>query len=230
MCVDARTKRWARKPKLILFDLDGTLVDSIPDLAYSIDTMLEQFGMAPQGVEKVKLWVGNGAERLVRRALMDGADEEPNQRLFQQAFAIFSDIYAENTCRQSRLYPGVREGIDYLLQAGYMLGCVTNKRRRFTRPLLNALGLLSGFSVVVSGDSLAEKKPSPEPLLYAMQNLRVSAEDALMVGDSINDVLAARAARMAIIGVRYGYNHGEDIAQAQPDYVIDSLAEIKGLL
>ncbi|MGH6634733.1 MAG: phosphoglycolate phosphatase [Gammaproteobacteria bacterium] len=230
MCLDQRTKRWARKPKLILFDLDGTLVDSIPDLAYSIDAMLEQLRMSPHGVEKVKLWVGNGAERLVKRALTGGADEEPDQRLFQGAFAIFSDSYAQNTCRQTRLYPGVREGIDYLLQAGYALGCITNKRQRFTRPLLGALGLLSGFSVVVSGDSLAEKKPSPEPLLYAALNLGVSAEDSLMVGDSINDVLAARAARMPIIGVRYGYNHGEDITQARPDYVLDSLAELQRLL
>lgn len=229
MSLDPRTKRWARKPKLILFDLDGTLVDSIPDLAYSIDAMLEQLRMLPHGVEKVKLWVGNGAERLVKRALMGGADEEPDPRLFQEAVTIFSDVYAENTCRQSRLYPGVREGIDYLLQAGYALGCITNKRQRFTRPLLGSLGLLSGFSVVVSGDSLAEKKPSPEPLLYAAQNLGVSAEDSLMVGDSINDVLAARAAGMPVIGVRYGYNHGEDITQARPDYVLDSLAEIKGL-
>ncbi|MGH8569469.1 MAG: HAD-IA family hydrolase, partial [Gammaproteobacteria bacterium] len=93
-----------------------------------------------------------------------------------------------------------------------------------------SLGLLSGFSVVVSGDSLAEKKPSPEPLLYATQNLGVSAEDSLMVGDSINDVLAARAAGMPVIGVCYGYNYGEDIAEAHPDYVLDSLAELKGLL
>jgi len=229
MSLDPRTKRWAPKPKLILFDLDGTLVDSIPDLAYSIDTMLEQLCMLPHGVEQVKLWVGNGAEHLVKRALMGGADEEPDQRLFQEAFAIFSDSYAENTCRQSRLYPGVREGIDYLLQAGYALGCITNKRQRFTRPLLSALGLLSRFSVVVSGDSLAEKKPSPEPLLYAAQKLEISAEDSLMVGDSVNDVLAARAARMPVIGVRYGYNHGEDITQARPDYVLDSLVEIKEL-
>ncbi|MGH8657050.1 MAG: phosphoglycolate phosphatase [Gammaproteobacteria bacterium] len=229
MCLDPRTKRWAQKPKLILFDLDGTLVDSVPDLAYSIDTMLEQLYMSPQGMEKVKLWVGKGAERLVKRALTGGADEEPDQRLFQEAFAIFSDIYAENTCRQSRLYPGVREGIHYLLEAGYALGCITNKRQRFTRPLLRSLGLLSGFSVVVSGDSLGEKKPSPEPLLYAAQSLGVSAKDSLMVGDSINDVLAARVARMPVIGVRYGYNHGEDIADARPDYVLDSLVEIMGL-
>lgn len=230
MPLDPRTKRWAQKPKLILFDLDGTLVDSVPDLAYSIDTMLERLGMPPHGVEKVKRWVGKGAERLVRHALTGGADEEPDEPLFQKAFAIFSDLYAQNTCCQSRLYPGVREGIDYLLQSGYALGCITNKRQRFTQPLLRSLGLLSGFSVVVSGDSLAEKKPSPEPLLYATQNLGVSAEDSLMVGDSINDVLAARAAGMPVIGVRYGYNYGEDIAEARPDYVLDSLAELKGLL
>jgi phosphoglycolate phosphatase len=230
MCVDPRTKRWAKTPTLILFDLDGTLVDSIADLAYSIDAMLARLGMAPHGLEKVKLWVGKGAERLVRRALMDGADDEPDPRLFQEAYTTFSDIYAANTCRQSRLYPGVREGLDYLLQAGYALGCITNKRRRFTRSLLGSLGLLSGFSVVVSGDSLAEKKPSPVPLLYAAHRLGVRAEDSLMVGDSINDVLAARAAQMPVIGVRYGYNHGEDIAQAQPDHVLDSLAEIIELL
>lgn len=230
MRVGVRSTGFLKKPRLVLFDLDGTLVDSVPDLAYSIDSMLERLGRPPQGVEKVKLWVGKGAERLVKRALSAGLEEDPDEALFQQAFGIFSDIYAANTCRESRLYPGVSEGVGYLLESGYVLGCISNKRQRFTGPLLEALDLFASFSVVVSGDSLTEKKPSPKPLLYAAQRVGVRPADALMVGDSVNDVQAARAAGMPVIGVRYGYNHGEDITLARPDYVLDSLAELKRLL
>jgi len=219
-----------RKPELVVLDLDGTLVDSAPDLAYSIDTMLIQLGLSPQGEDRVRTWIGSGAERLVKRALTGDLYGEPEEALFQTAVALFSDIYGQNTCRRSRLYPGVREGLDYLLATNRKLGCVTNKRERFTQPLLKSLGIFENFAVVVAGDSLAAKKPDPLPLLHVASATGVVAERSLMVGDSVNDVTAARAAGFSVVCVRYGYNNGEDIADTRPDAIVDSLAELVALI
>lgn len=212
--------------KLVLFDLDGTLVDSAPDLAISIDAMLSSLGRPACGDSRVRNWIGGGAERLVKRALMGDLEQEPDGDLFRSAFGRFSEIYGENLCRRSRLYPGVREGLDYLLASGKQLGCVTNKRGRFTEPLLAALGLLRDFAIVVSGDTLCTRKPDPGPLLYAVEALGIVPGEALMVGDSIADVSSARGAGIRVICVRYGYHNGEDIKAARPDALIDSLAEL----
>jgi phosphoglycolate phosphatase len=218
------------KPEMVLIDLDGTLVDSVPDLAYCVDGMLERMGLPPRGEAEVRNWVGNGVERLVRRALTGTLDGEPDEALFQRALPLFMALYAENTSTRSQPYPGVREGLEWLRQAGYRLGCVTNKAARFTEPLLEDLGLRDYFGVVVSGDRLPQKKPDPAPLLYAARHLGVAPSRALMVGDSVSDVKAARAAGFRIVCVSYGYNHGRDIRDARPDAVIDSLAELRYLL
>jgi phosphoglycolate phosphatase len=219
-----------QKPQMILIDLDGTLVDSVPDLAFCVDAMLQVLGRSPQGEQKVRDWVGNGVGRLVRRALTGTLDGEPDDASFRQAYPIFLDLYARNTSQRSRLYPGVREGIDYLKSAGYALGCVTNKAARFSEPLLKDLGIYEAFGILISGDTLARKKPDPMPLLHAAGHFRVEPGNALMVGDSVSDVKAARAAGFQIVCMSYGYNHGTDIREADPDAVIDSLAELKGLL
>ncbi|MGH8508363.1 MAG: phosphoglycolate phosphatase [Gammaproteobacteria bacterium] len=218
------------KPELVVLDLDGTLVDSAPDLAYSIDTMLIQLGLPPQGEARVRTWIGSGAERLVKRALTAGLTAEPEEALFQTAVALFSDIYGQNTCRRSRLYPGVREGLDYLLATNRTLGCVTNKRMRFTQPLLKSLGIFESFAVVVAGDSLAAKKPDPLPLLHVANATGIVLEKCLMIGDSFNDVAAARAAGFSVFCVHYGYNNGKDIADTRPDAIINSLAELVTLI
>lgn len=217
-------------PRLVLLDLDGTLVDSAPDLAFSINTMLEHLGLPSRSEAQIRAWIGSGAECLVSRALTGDLNLAPHSALFRTAFELFSDIYAENTSHRSRLYPGVREGLDYLLSTGRTLGCITNKRTRFTKPLLCAMGIHADFAIVVSGDSLARKKPDPLPLLHAAHRLAVSPEEVLMVGDSVNDVLAARAAGAAVVCVRYGYNNGEDISNARPDAIIASLAELPSLI
>lgn len=214
-----------KRPELVVFDLDGTLVDSAPDLVYSINAMLRRLGFPAHPEEQVRAWIGRGAERLVKRALT-GDEGEPELRLFQQAFELFSAIYMENTSRRSRLYPGVRTGLDYLLETRRKLGCITNKRGRFTEPLLKSLGIYDAFALVVSGDSLPKKKPDPLPLLHAAHVLGVAPEDALMIGDSVTDVEAARAAGFRIVCVRYGYNNGDNIEEACPDGVVDSLAEL----
>lgn len=217
-------------PKMILIDLDGTLIDSVPDLAFSVDAMMARLGRPPRGEAAVRNWVGNGVERLVRRALVGQLDGEPPEADFERALPVFLEVYGENTSGRSSLYPGVREGLDYLRAAGYPLGCVTNKAAQFTSPLLKALGILDYFGIVVSGDTLPEKKPHPLPLLHAARHFGVEPADALMIGDSVSDVQAARTAGFRIICTSYGYNHGRDIRDAQPDAVIDSIVELKGLV
>lgn len=219
-----------KKPQMVLIDVDGTLVDSVPDLSFCIDEMMKQIGREPWGEIKARDWVGNGVERLVRRALIGQLDGEPDEAEFERAFPIFMELYKHNTSKRSTLYPGVLEGLAYLKQAGYTLGCVTNKAAAFTVPLLTDLGIYDEFGIVVSGDTLAKKKPDPMPLLHAADHFGISAADSLMIGDSSNDVKAARAAGFQIICLTYGYNHGEDIRDSEPDAVIDSMAELKQLL
>ena len=218
------------KPEMILIDVDGTLVDSVPDLAYCVDEMMKQLEMPVHGEAKVREWVGNGVERLCRRALIGQLDGEPDDALFEKAYPIFLALYAENTSKRSCLYPGVEEGLDYMQAQGYKLGCVTNKAAEFTHPLLKDLGIFDRFEIVISGDTLAKKKPDPLPLLHGAEHFGVKPENAMMLGDSMSDVKAARAAGFQIICMSYGYNHGEDIRDYNPDAVIDSMAELKGIL
>jgi phosphoglycolate phosphatase len=218
------------RPEMVLIDVDGTLVDSVPDLAYCVDEMMKQLDMPALGEAKVREWVGNGVERLTRRALIGKLDGEPDEALFQKAYPIYLALYAENTSKRSVLYPGVKEGLAYLKSAGYKLGCVTNKVAQFTEPLLKDLGIYEEFAIVISGDTLPVKKPDPGPLLHAAKYFGVSPAHSTMIGDSVSDVKAARAAGFQIICMSYGYNHGVDIREAQPDAVIDSMAELEGLL
>jgi len=219
-----------RKPKMILIDVDGTLVDSVPDLAYCVDEMMKALGREPHGEAKVRDWVGNGVERLTRRALIGQLDGEPSDEDFAKGYPIFLELYKDNTSKRSCLYPGVREGLDYMKSQGYLLGCVTNKDAQFTIPLLKGLGIYDEFGIVVSGDTLPVKKPDPQPLLHAAVHFGVGAEDSLMLGDSKSDVTAARNAGFQIVCMSYGYNHGEDIRNYNPDAVIDSMVELKELL
>ncbi len=219
-----------RKPDMILIDVDGTLVDSVPDLAFCIDEMMRRLGREPRGETRVRDWVGNGVERLVRRALIGRLDGEPDEAEFDRAYPVFLELYADNTSKRSLLYPGVVDGLDYLKAAGYALGCVTNKAKQFTIPLLRDLGIDEYFSIVICGDTLEHKKPHPAPLLHAAEFFKVSPAQSLMVGDSISDVKAARAAGFQIACLPYGYNHGEDIRVAEPDVIIETLAHLRSEL
>jgi phosphoglycolate phosphatase len=192
--------------------------------------MMKALGREPHGEAKVRDWVGNGVERLTRRALIGQLDGEPSDEDFVKGYPIFLELYKDNTSKRSCLYPGVREGLDYMKSQGYLLGCVTNKDAQFTIPLLKGLGIYDEFGIVVSGDTLPVKKPDPQPLLHAAAHFGVGAEDSLMLGDSKSDVTAARNAGFQIVCMSYGYNHGEDIRNYNPDAVIDSMVELKELL
>ncbi len=218
------------KPGFILIDLDGTLVDSVPDLAYCVDEMMKQLGLPTRGLDAVRNWVGNGVQRLTERSLVNSVEGMPEPALMAKAYPVFLELYKENTSQRSRVYDGVVEGIEWMQAQGYRLACVTNKAAAFTLPLLKDKGLSHYFEVVVSGDTCAEKKPHPMPLLHAAKLLGVEPNNALMLGDSRSDVKAARVAGFHIFCLTYGYNHGEDIRNYNPDVVMDSFMELPSYL
>jgi len=218
------------KPDFVLIDLDGTLIDSVPDLAYCVDEMMVQLGLPKRGQNAVRNWVGNGVQRLTERALVNSVEGMPDQALMDKAYPIFLELYQQNNSQRSQVYDGVVEGLSWLKNNGYRFGCVTNKAEAFTLPLLKNKGLFELFEVVVSGDTCSEKKPHPMPLLHAAKLMKVAPENMLMIGDSRSDIKAARAAGFPVFCLTYGYNHGEDIRDYQPDVVMDSFMELPNYL
>ena len=218
--------------KLILFDLDGTLVDSVPDLALAVNDMLTTLGRESFDVDVIRSWVGNGAQTLVKRGLCGSSEinENLDEALFVKALDVFLKSYAKNLCVETVTYPNVVSSLQTLKDEGFRLALVTNKPFDFIEPLLKGLGMKGMFELCLGGDSLAVKKPNPEPLLHICKVLGVSVENSLIVGDSKNDILAANSAKMQSIAVSYGYNYGEDISVHNPDYVVDDFAEILSVL
>ena len=217
------------KPDIILCDLDGTLVDSVPDLAWCTNAMLRRLTLPEHPEALIRNWVGNGLNTLLKRALTGTMNEEPDPNLLGTANALFRVLYEQHTCQHSRLYEGVKHGLSWLRAQKIRLACVTNKDERFTLPVLRTLGIAHYFDIVISGDSLAHKKPHPEPLLHAAAYFGVTPANAIMIGDSVNDVKASRAAGFRIICTSYGYNHGMDIRTTEPDAVIDNFIELENL-
>ncbi|HLV76504.1 MAG TPA: phosphoglycolate phosphatase [Marinobacter sp.] len=219
--------RW---PGVALFDLDGTLVDSVPDLAAAVDQMLEHLGRKPAGQDKVRTWVGNGAGILVRRALADKTDWEPaalkDELLYKDALAIFYHAYGQLNGKHTQVFDGVFDCLNHLAGLRCKMGVVTNKPDRFVSPLLRQTGLDRYFRLWVGGDTLGVKKPDPAPLVYAMEQLGGTRGTTVMVGDSAADVGAAQAAGVPCVAVRYGYNFGGSVNSLGADAVVDSLAEL----
>jgi len=168
-------------------------------------------------------YIGNGIGWLVKRALTGDMYAEPEAALFQQALPVFEKHYGD-VLLHSKPYDGVFAGLDAMKAAGFRLGCITNKAARFTGPLLEGSGLAQYFGIVLSGDSLPEKKPHPMPLLHAANFFGVPAARVLMIGDSQNDVIAAHAAGCPVFCVPYGYNHGQPLDGLDVDAVIANLA------
>ena len=218
--------------KVILFDLDGTLVDSAPDLALAVNHMLKSLEREPFHADTIRSWVGNGAQTLVKRGLSGSSviDEEIDSELFAKALDIFLGFYAQNLCVSTVTYPNVSATLNALKEKGYRLALVTNKPYDFIDPLLEGLGLTDLFELSLGGDSLAKKKPDPMPLLHVCEHLGVDAAECVMVGDSKNDILAASAADIHSIGVTYGYNYNEHISHYEPDHVVENIGEIVALI
>jgi phosphoglycolate phosphatase len=211
--------------KMVMIDLDGTLIDSAPDLAASANRMLQSLGMPTYEQAQVAQWIGNGVSRLVKRALTGEMNAEPDAGLYERGYAVFLEAYAELVSDQSRPYPGVVEGLEKLQAAGFQLACITNKAEAFTLPLLKDLGLDKYFKLIISGDTLAKKKPDPLPLLHACKHFGITPDHGVLIGDSINDTQAARNAGMPVILVPYGYNRGQDVRELEPEAVIPSLEQ-----
>ncbi len=218
-----------RTPELIALDLDGTLVDSSPDLADAVDAMLGRLGLPPAGEPRVKRWIGNGVDMLVKRALTGEMWPQGEPLRFAEALTMFMELYEANVCNRSRLFPGVAEGLKQLKAAGFRLACVTNKHSRFTRPLLGRLGVLQDMDFVGCGDEFEKHKPDPYPLLKTAEFFGVEPSCGLMVGDSANDVKAARAAGFMVVCVPYGYHGGNGVECLEPDAVVSSLTELPAL-
>lgn len=216
-------------PALVVIDLDGTLVDSAPDLMYATQRMLAQLDKPPVAADAIRAWIGNGVNMLVKRALTGKLEPAENPPGFEEAYRIFADIYADNLSKHSRLYPGVLEGLEKLRKQAFRLACLTNKHSRFTASLLEKLGVAEYFDAVVSGDTYAERKPHPLPLLKTAERFNIPPERSMMVGDSSNDVRAAKAAGFVSVVVPYGYRAEGPIEELGADHVIGSLAELPDL-
>jgi phosphoglycolate phosphatase len=214
--------------KAVTIDLDGTLLDTIPDLAAAANMMLAELGRPPLDIEVIRTFVGKGITRLVERTL--DADGAPDPALMARALPVFERCYMQVNGRHTTIYPGAKEGLDRLRAQGFPLACVTNKSGRFTLPLLDNVGLASYFKTVVSGDTLERKKPEPDPLLHAAAVLEIAPRDMLMIGDSLNDTQAARAAGCPVFCVTYGYNEGHDVRDLDTDALVDSLVEAAALI
>jgi phosphoglycolate phosphatase len=218
------------RPQLIVFDLDGTLVDSAPDIAYAIDAMLDRLGRPPVGEARVKSWIGNGVSMIVKRALTGELWPVGEPPRYADALKLFVELYGANVCERSRLFPGVVEGLQQLKRERYILTCITNKHSRFTQPLLEHLDIAKYMDFVGCGDHFEKLKPDPFPLLKTAERFNVPPARAMMIGDSANDVEAARAAGFSVYCVPYGYHNRHSVEHLRSDAVIDSIAELPALL
>lgn len=195
--------------RAIAFDLDGTLLDTLPDIADAADRMLAELGRPQAGEDAVRRFIGNGIPRLVKRLLTGKRHGEPDPELFDRALPIFERHYRDTFTLRSAPYPNVVEGLQAFKAAGLRLGCVTNKAAAFTEPLLRATRLDGFFEVVLSGDNVPRKKPDPLPIVLFAERLGVALGSVLVIGDSPNDAQAARAAGCPVFCVPYGYRDVE---------------------
>ena len=211
--------------KAVVIDLDGTLLDTAPDLADAAMAMAEELGLPPIDLATVKTYIGNGVSRLVKRVLTRDMNAEPDAALFGRALPAYEKHYGANVSRKSRVFPGVLEGLAAFKQSGFRVACITNKAEKFTLPLLRDTQLLDYFELVLSGDTLPKKKPDPLPLLHACEQFGIQPAELLLIGDSLNDAQAARAAACPVFCVPYGYNRGRDVRELDVDAIVPSLAE-----
>ena len=210
--------------RAVLFDLDGTLLDTIQDLAEAANAMLAELGRPPLALARVHSFVGKGVAVLVARCMAEGGVVGDAENA--HAVSVFKRHYARINGNRTRIYPGVVETLEVLREMGVRLACVTNKPGDFTMPLLERMGIADCFDTVVAGDTLAVKKPDPAVLRHACARLGVAVDDALMVGDSANDAQAAQSAAMPVVLVRYGYSEGQPVETIPCDGLLSSMDEL----
>lgn len=208
--------------KAVLLDLDGTLIDTVGDIATAANMMRAALGFAPLDPALIKTYVGKGIANLVAKTLKDAVGEVGPTAL-KVAVANFERQYDQCFGDTSIPFPGVIDGLNALKEKGVRLACVTNKAERFTLPLLEKCGLKDYFELILSGDSLPEKKPHPLPLQHAAKFFDCNTTELLMIGDSVNDAEAARAAGCPVFIVPYGYNEGQELRGLDCDAFIDDI-------
>ena len=214
----------------VMIDLDGTLLDTIPDLAVAANMMLTELNMPALPEATIRNFVGKGINNLIERTLTGSMDGKPDAELFQQALPIYERSYRAVNGKHTTIYPGVMEGLDRLREQGFPMVCVTNKSERFTLPLLDYVSMSGYFEAVVAGDTLPQRKPDPAPLLHACRQLNIAPSDMLMIGDSLNDAQAARSAGCPVFCVTYGYNEGHDVHTLDVDAIVASLVDATRLI
>ena len=216
--------------ELIIFDFDGTLINSIPDLTLAVNKMLVAYELSPLTVEQVTPFIGNGAKPLVKRALECAMQNQNlSTELLDEAFEIYFSAYKEASCEKTFMYPGVLDTLNYLDKQGYKMAICTNKPFNFIEPILDKLLIKQYFKLWIGEDSLSEKKPSAIPLLHLSKTMNLSIEHSIMIGDSKNDIIAAQNSNMDSIGVSYGYNYNENISDYNPTLVVDTFAALKDI-
>jgi phosphoglycolate phosphatase len=217
--------------KLICFDLDGTLVDSVPDLRLALNAMLDEFQLPHCQDEQIKTWIGNGLPKLVERALRHVVNPV-DSRVFQQKVALncFEKHYQHYLNSASSLYKGVADTLQALKKRGYKIALITNKAEQFLPDLLNHFKINDYFDLVLGGDTLTRNKPDPMQVDFAVAHFALQKTQAVMVGDSKNDILAGQNAGLISIALTYGYNYGESVSLLNPDYIIDQFNELLVLL
>ena len=211
--------------KAVVIDLDGTLLNTAPDLAYAAELMMVELGMACPSQETIATYIGNGVSRLVKRVLTGEMQAEPDEELFARALPLFQKHYGEHVSLYSRPFPGVVEGLEAFKNMGLHIACITNKAEQFTVPLLKDTGLFDYFELILSGDTLPKRKPDPLPLQHACKVFGIQPSELLLIGDSLNDTQAARAAGCPVFCVPYGYNRGRPVTELDLDAVVQSLME-----
>lgn len=209
-----------------LFDLDGTLVDTAPDLMYALNATLAHAGYAEVGIELTRLWVGHGAKIMLAQAVEHQGATKLRENQVEEYFAFFLMRYGERIAVDSKPYPGVVESLSELSSRTRKLGVVTNKLQGLSIQLLRELDLYKFFNIVVGGDTLQVRKPEPQPILYACNELVSEPSETLFVGDSTTDVKAARAAGCPVVCMRDGYNHNTPAAELGADQIIDSFCQL----
>jgi len=210
----------------LAFDLDGTLLDTLPDIADAGNAMLAELKRPVVHEAIVRSYIGDGIPRLVKRLLTESREGEPEAALFERANGVFQARYAERLDVRTRPYPGAVDGIARLRRAGYKLACVTNKAERFARPLLDAHFGIGAFDLLVGGDSLPRKKPDPMPILHCCERFGIVPAALLVVGDSANDVAAGLAAGCPVVCVPYGYTGGLDVRSLGADAIVPDILSV----
>jgi phosphoglycolate phosphatase len=214
----------------VIVDLDGTMLDTVPDFHVAINRMRADFGLAGISEQRIEQLVGKGSENLIRGVLAIDFDQAGVEQRIADAMAAYQRHYLAINGDHSALYDGVLAGLDAMRAMGLRMACVTNKPIAFAAPLLAKMGLAPYFEIVYGGECLPRKKPDPMPLLQVCADFALAPGQVVAIGDSSNDAEAARAAGCFVLTVPYGYNHGQPVHEIESDGIVESLLEAATLI